>query len=213
MLKHNLRRCREKLNARIPRNAKSLLVRMQSLHDEDAWREFVTIYRPLVYRLARQRGLQDADAEDLAQRVVIAVRRAIGNWDADPAKGRFRSWLAKIAQNAIINALTRRPPDAAAGGTTIRELLDQQPEPDQHTQENLQREYRRSLFRWAAERIRLEFRNGTWDAFWLTTVDGMCVEEAGRALGKTVGAIYAARSRVMRRLKEEIEQGRLGWED
>ncbi len=76
----------------------------------------------------------------------------------------------------------------------------------EHTQETLQREYRRSLFRWAAERIRPEFRNGTWDAFWLTTVEGMSVEEAGRTLGKTVGAIYAARSRVMRRLKEEIQQ-------
>ena len=189
-----------------PDTRKSLLVRMQTLHDEDAWSEFVAIYRPVVYRLARGRGLQDADAEDLAQRVVIAVRRAIGDWDSDPAKGRFRSWLAKIAQNAIINALTRRPPDAAAGGTTIRELLDQQPEPDRRTQENLQCEYRRSLFRRAAQRIRPEFRNGTWDAFWLTTVDGMPVEGAGRALGKTVGAIYAARSRVMRRLKEEIEQ-------
>ena len=121
-----------------PETRKSLLVRIQSPRDDEAWREFVAIYRPVVYRLARQRGLQHADAEDLAQRVMIAVRRAIGNWDADPAKGRFRSWLARIAQNAIINALTRRPPDVAAGGTAILGLLDEQPEPDHHTQENLE---------------------------------------------------------------------------
>jgi RNA polymerase sigma-70 factor, ECF subfamily len=192
-----------------PETRNSLLVRMQRPHDEQAWSEFVAIYRPVVYRLARKRGLQDADAEDLAQRVMIAVRRAIGDWETDPAKGRFRSWLAKIAQNAAINALTRRPPDAAAGGTTICELLEKQPEPDHRTKENFQREHRRSLFRWAAQRIRPEFHEGTWDAFWLTTVDGMRVEEAGRALGKTVGAIYAARSRVMRRLKTEIEQSDL----
>jgi len=196
-----------------PETRASLLVRIQSSHDEDAWREFVTIYRPVVYRLARQRGLQDADAEDLAQRVLIAVQRAIGNWKADPAKGRFRFWLARIAQNAIINALTRRPPDAATGGTSIRELLEKQPEPDQHTQDSLQREYRRSLFRWAAERILPEFRDGTWEAFWLTTVEGMGVEEAGRALGKSLGAIYAARSRVMRRLKDEIQQSGFDWRD
>jgi RNA polymerase sigma-70 factor (ECF subfamily) len=189
-----------------PETHKSLLVRIQRPRDEEAWREFVAIYRPVVYRLARKSGLQHADAEDLAQRVMMAVRRAIGNWDADPGKGRFRSWLARIARNAIINALTRRPPDLAAGGTAIFGLLEEQPEPDQRTQENLESEYRRSLFRWAAQRIRPEFHDGTWDAFWLTTVEGKDTEEAARALGKTAGAIYAARSRVMRRLKDEIQQ-------
>jgi len=189
-----------------PETRKSLLVRLQSLHDEAAWREFVTIYRPVVYRLARKRGLQHEDAEDLAQRVVIGVCRTIGKWEADPSKGQFRSWLASIARNAIINALTRRPPDVAAGGTSIRELLEEQPEPDHRTQENLDCEYRRSLFRWAAQRIRAEFRDGTWEAFWLTSVEGMGVAEAASKLGKSVGAVYAARSRVMRRLKNEIEQ-------
>ncbi|MGO8748572.1 MAG: RNA polymerase sigma factor [Thermoguttaceae bacterium] len=189
-----------------PETRESLLVRVQSLHDEEAWREFVATYRPVVYRLARKRGLQHEDAEDLVQRVLISVRRAIGNWDADPSKGQFHSWLARIARNAIINALTRRPPDKAVGGTSIQELLADQPEPDRAIEENLDRECRRSLFRRAAQRIRAEFRDGTWDAFWLTTVEGMGVEEAGAALGKSVGAIYAARSRVIRRLKVEIEQ-------
>jgi RNA polymerase sigma factor (sigma-70 family) len=193
-----------------PQTRNSLLMRIQSPHDEEAWREFVAMYRPVVYRLVRKRGLQHADAEDLTQGVMIAVHRAIGNWDADPSKGRFRSWLARIAQNATINALTRRRPDAAAGGTAVLDLLHEQPEPDQGVQENLECEYRRSLFRWAAQRIRREFGEGTWDAFWLTTVEGMRVEEAGRALRKTVGAIYAARSRVMRRLKDEIEQSGFG---
>jgi RNA polymerase sigma factor (sigma-70 family) len=194
-----------------PDTRTSLLARIQATNDEDAWHQFVTIYRPVVYRLARQRGLQDADAEDLAQRVLIAVQRAIGSWEADPTKGRFRFWLARIAQNAIINALTRRPPDLAAGSTTIHNLLEEHPEPDPETQESLQREYRRSLFRWAAERILPEFRDGTWEAFWLTTVDGMRVEETAHLLGKSLGAVYAARSRVMRRLKDEIQQGNIGW--
>src|SRR6516164_8450721 len=96
-----------------PETKTSLLLRIQDSRDEEAWREFVAIYRPVVYRLARMRQLQHADAEDLSQRVVIAVQRAIGNWRVDPAKGRFRFWLARISQNAIINALARRRPDAS----------------------------------------------------------------------------------------------------
>jgi RNA polymerase sigma-70 factor, ECF subfamily len=199
--------------AEFPNTRESLLVRIRSLHDEEAWREFVTLYLPAIYRIARKRNLQHADAEDLAQRVMMAVRRGIGSWDPSPSKGRFRSWVAKIAQNATINALTRRPPDAAVGGTDILELLNDRPEPVPHTGEEFEKECRRSLFRRAAQRIRGEFREGTWDAFWLTTVEGMTVEEAGRAMDKSVGAIYAARSRVMRRLRDAIEQSDSIWED
>jgi RNA polymerase sigma-70 factor (ECF subfamily) len=196
-----------------PDTRTSLIAQVQSLDDGQAWREFVAIYRPVVYRLARRRGLQHADAEDLAQRVLLAVRNSIGRWEADPVRGRFRSWLATIARNAIISALMRRPPDVGVGGTSVLELLQEQPETDRQTQENLQREHRRSLFRWAAQRIRGEFRDATWQAFWLTTVEGMAVQEAAAALGKSAGAIYAARSRIMRRLKEEIQQSGFVGED
>jgi RNA polymerase sigma-70 factor (ECF subfamily) len=192
--------------ADFPKTRNSLLAQVQNLSDDESWREFVTIYRPVVYRFARGRGLQHADAEDLAQKVILSVRKSIGNWKFDPARGRFRSWLAKIAQNAIINALGRQPPDAARGGTSILELIENHPEPDHENQEQLHREHCRSLFRWAAERIREEFHEGVWNAFWLTAVEGTSVEETSKRLKKSQGAIYAARSRVMRRLKAEIEK-------
>ena len=144
---------------------------------------------------------------------MIAVREAIENWEADPSKGRFRSWLAKIAQNAIINVLTRRPPDVAAGGT-------------RHSRTSAAAA-RAGSSRAGESRTRVppkplplggaadspEFRKGTWDAFWLTTVDGMRWRRPDARLGKPVGAIYAARSRVMRRLKDEIEQSGFVWRD
>ena len=190
----------------------SLIARMQNRDDKAAWTAFISIYRPVVYRLARQRGLQDADSDDLAQQVMIAVRRAIGNWKEDPSRGRFHYWLATIARNAAINVVARRPRDAAAGGTAVQELLESQPESECLTQDDLEREYRRSVFRRAAERIRPEFSKATWDAFWLTTVEGLRTEDAGLRLGKSVGAIYALRSRVMRRLREEIEAHSTGGE-
>ncbi len=121
-----------------PETKTSLLLRLQNPRDEEAWREFVAIYRPVVYRLARMRELQHADADDLSQRVVIAVQRVIGNWRVDPAKGRFRFWLARIAQNAILNALSRRPPDVPVGGSSIQELLEKHPVPDPDTQHELE---------------------------------------------------------------------------
>ncbi len=192
--------------AEFPDTQESLLARVQGRGDEAAWQDFVAIYRPVVYRLARKRGLQHADAEDLAQRVLMAVSRAIGSWEADAARGPFRCWLATIARNAILNALTRRPPDAGVGGTTVLELLQEHPQPDDATCADLQQEYRRALFRWAAGRIREEFTPETWNAFWLTTAEGLGVEQAAAAMGKSRGAVYAARSRVMRRLRSEIQK-------
>jgi RNA polymerase sigma-70 factor (ECF subfamily) len=187
-----------------PETRNSLLARVQSL-DDDAWQEFVDIYRPVVFRLARKRGLQPADADDLAQRVFIAVGRAIGNWQPDPDRGRFRAWLGTITRNAIINALVRRPLDIATGGTSILEQLGEHPAADEQARHEIDLEYRRSMFRWAAQRIRHEFGDATWNAFWLTTVDGRDIAEMAAELGKSPGAVYAARSRVMRRLRDEIE--------
>ena len=67
-------------------------------------------------------------------------------------------------------------------------------------------EYRREVFRWAARQVRKEFRQDTWDAFWLTAVEGRSVEAVAKELAKDAGAIYAARSRVMRRIREKVTE-------
>lgn len=188
-----------------PETRYSLIARLERADDEEAWREFLAIYRPIVYRIARQRGLQHADAEDLAQQVFSAVGRAIRSFQPDPARGRFRSWLARIAQNATINALTRRPRDAAAGGTTVFELLQEHLGKTECPREIIELELRRSLFRRAAERIRGEFRDTTWKAFWWTAVEGQEIATAASKLGISIGSVYAARSRIIYRLKREIE--------
>ena len=191
-----------------PDTRDSLVARLAEPDDHEAWREFVAAYGPAVYRLARKRGLQPADADDLTQRVFLAVARAVGGWKPDPARGRFRSWLATIARNAAVNALSRRPPDAAAGGTGLLELLAGQPEPDERTRDAVRLEARRGLFRLAAARVRGEIGEATWEAFRLTAVEGRSAEAAAATLGKTVGAVYAARGRAIRRLREEVERHR-----
>jgi RNA polymerase sigma-70 factor (ECF subfamily) len=191
-----------------PETRASLIVRLKGRADQEAWREFVEIYRPVVCRLARRKGFQPADADDLAQQVLSAVAAAVGRWEPDPRRGRFRSWLHRIAHNLIVNALTRRAPDRAAGDTAAHDLLDRQPAAEGPDSDLFRVEARREVFHWAARRIRPEFQADTWEAFWLTAVEGRPAAEVAERLGKKAGAVYAARGRVMRRLKEAV----LEWE-
>jgi RNA polymerase sigma factor (sigma-70 family) len=189
-----------------PETRASLIVRLQADDDQAAWAEFVEIYRPVVYRLARRKGLQDADADDLVQQVLAAVAGAVRRWQPDAERGRFRAWLNRIAHNRIVNALTRRTPDRAAGGLAVAELLADRPAPDGPDSALLRIEWRREVFQWAARQIRGEFQPDTWQAFWQTAVEGQSIAAVAADLGKGMGAVYTARGRVMRRLREKIAE-------
>jgi RNA polymerase sigma-70 factor (ECF subfamily) len=184
-----------------------LLVRLKDARDDVAWREFVEIYEPLLLRLARQRGLQDADAAELTQDVLLAVARTIDDWDPDRERGSFRGWLSRVARNLMINALVRRQRGPRiVGGSENLQRLEEAPAPGAAESAMFDLEHRRQLFQWAAERIRGEFRASTWQAFWRTCVDHRPVREVAAELELSPGAVYVARSRVMARLREMVKQ-------
>ncbi len=190
-----------------PATRQSLLVRLRNPRDEQAWAEFVAIYAPLIDRVARANGLQSADAADLAQEVFRAVAGAIDRFDPDPARGSFRSWLFRIARNLMVNLLAaRRIRPQATGDSDVQEMLERVLAPDGAETAFFDLEYRRRVFVWAADQVRGEFRQSTWQAFWLTAVEGQAPRDAAQASGISVGAVYIARSRVMARLKSIIEQ-------
>ena len=154
-----------------PTTRRSLVLRLRNPGDEAAWAEFVDIYQPLVYRLARNKGLQDADAQDLCQEVFRAVASAIERWDPDPAKGKFRAWLFRITRNLLVNFLAgqRRQP-RGSGSSSVQEMLEAQPSDDGQAEAEFRVEFQRRAFRWAAERVKNEFTDSTWQAFWRTGV-------------------------------------------
>ncbi len=188
-----------------PETRHTLLARLHGDRDEDAWREFVAIYQPLIYRLIRGRGLQDADANELAQEALVAVARAIEGGTPDFQGGSFRGWLSRIARNMMINYLTRRRPGhQGAGGSDFQRLLAEQPAINDEQVTVFDLEQKREVFRWAADQVRDTVHPTTWQAFWRTTVEGEPIGEAANALGISIGSAYAARSRVMARLKQTI---------
>ena len=91
----------------LPETRASLILRLPDAADARAWDDFVVIYAPLVYRLARRHGLQPADSDDLVQEVLAAVARSVDLWLAKRDRGPFRAWLLRIAKNHAMNALTR----------------------------------------------------------------------------------------------------------
>ena len=189
-----------------PETRDSLLVQVRSPGNREAWDQFVQIYRPVIYRLARSRGLQDADAQDLAQQVLIAVASAIATWEKSDEQIRFRHWLRRVARNAIVNALSRRPFDRAVGGSSAQTFLMDQHGDSPQSDAEIELEYRRELYLRAARQVRVDVEPETWRAFELTVIQEMDMDEAALALNKSIGAIYVARSRIMQRLREIIRE-------
>lgn len=183
----------------------SLLVRIRDFHDELAWNEFSRLYTPLVYRFARRAGLQDADASLIAQDVLVTVARTIHRFEYDRKNGSFRGWLKTVTRSRLtdfVRAEQRHTP--ASGDTAVMRAIDQQP--DERQPDLWEVEFRRCLFQWAVERIEADFEQTTWQAFWRTAVDGLDSSEAAEQLGLSVGAVYIARSRVLARIRREIQE-------
>lgn len=189
----------------IPETQASLILRIQDLGDIDAWEMFSKIYRPVIYRLARGSGLQHADAEDLTQQVLTSVSQAIPQYKTQ-RHVKFRSWLTRIVRNAVINSLTRgKPTQRGVGGSDFVELLAAVADDDSGFEPQIELEYQRQVYRYAAARIRAEIQPQTWQAFVLTVVMGESTESAAESLKMSIGSIHAARSRVMRRLRAVVQ--------
>lgn len=194
-----------------PETAESLIVRIRDPSNRAAWDHFEQLYRPVIFRIARAKGLQHADALDLVQQVLLSVASAIGQYEKRDDEIRFRHWLSRITRNAILKALTRQPRDRACGGSAILDVLSEVPSADAETEALLRLEYRRELFRQAARRVRREVAESTWLAFEMSLLQRSSVEQTAGLLNLSTGSVYAARSRVMRRLRDAVR--RLEWCD
>src|SRR5262245_33866591 len=180
----------------------SLLARLRDPGDVEAWRQFVRLYAPVVYRYGRRHGLQDADAADLTQEVLRAVSAHVGRLDYDPARGSFRGWLFTVARHKRCDLRARRlRPGQGSGDSGVRAVPEAQPAPEER--DAWDHDLREAVFAWAVEHVRPAVTPTTWRAFQLTAVEGKSGQEVAAELGLSVAAVYLAKSRVMARIRDQ----------
>lgn len=184
----------------------SLICRLQDPDDVESWNQFLEMYSTVVRRVARNRGMQSADADNLVQEVMLKVAQSISDWLEREERGRFRPWLVRIAKNAAVDFLrlrASRPWDTMGSEAEYAPYETAQP---CEIENQIDLEYDRAVFDWAALQVAESVEPRTWQAFWLTQVEGLSVQEAAEQLGVRAANIYFGRSRVMARLRELVKQ-------
>src|SRR5438132_2740427 len=190
-----------------PATRASLLVRLRDTRDAGAWQEFIRLYAPIIYGFARKRGLQDADAADLMQEVLRSIASAAARLEYDPARGTFRGWLFTVTRNKVFNFLESRSRRVlGSGDSRVQQRLEQHADADGALSADWEADYQRTLAAQAMERVKGEFQAATWNAFLLTAVEEQAPSQVAGRVGMSVGAVYVAKSRVIARLRQEIER-------
>jgi RNA polymerase sigma-70 factor (ECF subfamily) len=183
----------------------SLLQRIRN-GDELGWRRVVELYSPLVYHWCRRWGVEGADADDLLQEVFHGAAQGIGSFRRDRASDTFRGWLRGITHHKVLafwRGRDRHP--EPPGGSDALHRLHEIPAPDADLAEDAEEQEQSSaLFHRALSLLRSEFEPRTWQAFWRVTVDNQSSADVAGELGMSANAVRMAKSRVLRRLREEL---------
>jgi RNA polymerase sigma-70 factor (ECF subfamily) len=188
----------------------SLVVRLRD-GSQEAWREMVDLYGPLIAHWCVRKGLNSAEQADVAQEVFLAVHRSIAAFDPERPGATFRGWLWRIALNKIRERARRQAGPAAQGGSTAAAQLHEAPDP---WAANVEEEdapndaaATASLLRRALDQVRPSLEPATWEAFWRTAVLGRPAPHVAAELGLTPAAVRQAKSRVLRRLRRQLGDG------
>jgi RNA polymerase sigma-70 factor (ECF subfamily) len=183
----------------------SLLSRARN-NDPAAWRRLSQLYGPLVYGWVRRAGLAEHDAADVVQDVFQTLFASLDRFAPGQSSDQFRSWLWTIAHRRACDLFRRgKGQPAGVGGTEaqlrLQQLADEPPGEDSDATHSARAE----IVRRALELVRPEFADHTWRACMLTALDGRSSADVAAELEMSVGAVYVARSRVLKRVRAELE--------
>ena len=169
--------------------------------DADAWSDFAAIYSPLIHKYCCWAGLQEADAADVTQEVLLKVMKSIANFMPDREQGRFRGWLGTVIRGRLAEFFRERKRNLANGQSPELALERVQGELGSSSWDA---SFNDHLIRVALANIRGEFAENSWLAFEITWKDSLSATEAATRTGLSVGAVYVHKSRILARLEKEI---------
>jgi RNA polymerase sigma-70 factor (ECF subfamily) len=178
----------------------SLLIKVRDQGDAESWREFVTIYEPMIIAYCRNRGFAVDDARDIAQDVFVRLLKALPKFELDHSRGRFRTWLWQVTYSAMTDpkrADRRR-------GAAERAWRERKCVPDD--QETWRKLARRRVLECALQKVRANTSDRTWDFFEKHLILGQPAASVAAELGKSEGAVYTAASRVLALVREACAQ-------
>jgi RNA polymerase sigma-70 factor (ECF subfamily) len=189
----------------MPNSTSLTLIDRVRIHDSEAWERLVKLYTPFLHYWCRRWGVSRADADDVLQEVFQAISKNLKNFRRERAGDSFRGWLRGIARNKALSLGRRRDP-CGPGGTDFyrRSLLV--PDPGFADSEGAEDEATGILYENALKLVKNEFEERTWQAFWRAVVDGQSPAIIADDLGVTPAAVRQAKSRVLRRLKEMLDE-------
>lgn len=198
------------------RTRASLLARVRDWSDEEGWREFHGLYGPLIRAVARQSGLPESEADDVAQETLLAVAKKLPGFEYDPARGSFKAWLrlnvrSRIAehwrrQSRRAQALEAVPSPAEGGSQT--DFFDRLPDPRAEAALGAiwEREWETTLLRAAADRVRTRVAPRTFLLFDLLVLQRQALRDVCRVTGASAAEAYLAKHRVGKSLRQEVER-------
>lgn len=183
-----------------PETRPSLLAALDGSCNGAGWLEFYHRYAPAVFRVARYRGLDQHDAEDIVQQTMLAISRHISTFDYNRDRGTFRSWVRRIAESRIVDFARRRPAPAVSL-EAVAELADRQASLDAVWEQ----EWKLQDLLWCIEQCRSDVAPRTLEAFRLYVLEGVSAAQTASRLQMTMNQVYVIRSEVLKRIREAMK--------
>lgn len=188
-----------------PTTRVSLILRLNNRQDAEAWEEFVAIYHPMIWRIAKRLGMSDVDASDACQNTMFRLTQVVHKWSPSENNATFRGWLYRVARNCMLRQFEKNIKQAQTiSDDESQNYFEQMAAEPDNSDSAYQLEFQRQVFANAAEKVRPTFNNVYWQSFWLTYVKNNDIKDVAKILDTTVSTVYVARSRVLKRIRDEV---------
>lgn len=185
--------------------ASSLLFRAQK-NDDEAWHRIHRLFGPLIKEWVKKSGVKEVDADDIAQQVLTNIYQKIDRFERVNESDTFTGWVWTMTKFRVLDYFkSQKDIPNASGGSIAQKMFDQVPEHQLESDVFDENTAALKLTRSVLVIIQSEFETSTWDAFWRATVEREKPADIAQSMGMTLHAVYKAKSRVAKRIREEMD--------